>query len=343
MTEQVLTAPAPTPIQLTGRQRVATLLITIGTSAAANVLAKLPPEAAEKIAEDILNMKRVIPAVRDQVLQETYAALYSHMADLQGGPSYALELFIEAFGEQKGMDLLEKVTALQITPPFDFVLRVEPAQVAQVIEKEHPQTIAIVLAHLEARPAAKILQLLEPELQVDVARRIAVMDQTTPDAIRLVEDGIRLKLSNVATDTTQVGGPMPLAGILNAADHSASKSVLERLGELDEELTEKVRKLMFVFEDIKLLDDKSMQRLIREIDTKDIALALRRADDELKAKFFGNMSSRAAEMLRDEMSMGGQVRLKNIEEAQGRIIDVVKRLEQSDEIIIIRGGESEFA
>jgi flagellar motor switch protein FliG len=346
MTEQALPAPAAPvapSLQLTGRKRVAALLITLGTSAAANVLSKLPPETAEKIAADILNTKRVAAEVRDQVLEEAYSALYSHVADIQGGPQYALELFIEAFGEQKGMDLLERVSIAQITPPFDFVLRVEPAQVAQVLEKEHPQTIAIVLAHLEARPAAKILQLLDSTLQVEVARRIALMEPTTPEAIRLVEDGIRLKLSNVAQDTTTVGGPMPLAVILNSADHSASKSVLERLGEIDEELTERVRKLMFVFEDIKLLDDKAMQRLIREIDVKDVALALRRADDELKAKFFGNMSSRAAEMLRDEMSLGGQVRVKNIEDAQGRIIDVIKRLEQSDEIIINRGGDSEFA
>jgi flagellar motor switch protein FliG len=343
MTEQVLANPATAQLQLTGRQRVAALLITIGTSAAANVLSRLPPEAAEKVAEDILTTRRVVPQVRDQVLEETYSALYGHMADLQGGPQFALELFIEAFGEQKGMDLLEKVSVAQITPPFDFVLRVEPAQVAQVLEKEHPQTIAIVLAHLEARAAAQILILLEPDLQVDVARRIAIMDQTTPDAIRLVEDGVRKRLANVAGDTTQVGGEKPLAQILNMVDRSTERTVLGRLNELDNELTDRVRRLMFVFEDIALLDDRSMQRLIREIDVKDVALALRKADEPLRTKFFGNMSSRAAEMLRDEMTIGGQVRLKNIEEAQGRIVDIVKRLESDDEIYINRGGEGEFA
>ncbi len=344
MTDQPLPVPAvAAPLQLSGAERVAALLITIGTTAAANVLSRLPPEAAEKVAAQILKTKSVRPQVRDQVLEDTYTALFSHMTDLQGGPQYALELFVEAFGEQKGMDLLERVTASQITPPFDFVLRAEPSQVAQMLESEHAQTIAIVLAHLEARAAAKILVLLDPALQVEVARRIAVTDQTTPDAVRMVEDGIRRRLANTVQESTKVGGEKPLAQMLNQVDRSTERQIMGSLADLDADLAEKVRRLMFVFEDIALLDDRSMQRLVREIDTKDLALALRNVDEALKQKFFGNMSSRAAEMLQDEMTVGGQVRIKNIEEAQGRIVDIVKRLEDADEIYINRGGEGEFA
>ncbi len=342
MTEQALPAAA-TAVRLTGAQRVAALMITIGTTAAANVLSRLTPELAEKVAAEILITRSVKPAVRDQVLEETYTALFSHMTDLQGGPQYALELFVEAFGEKKGMDLLERVSASQIRPPFDFLLRADPMQVAQLLESEHPQTTAIVLAHLEPRTAARILTLLDPALQVEVARRIAQTDQTTPEAVAVVEEGISRRISSVVQESTKVGGRKPLAQVLNQVDRTTERQILGSLQELDAELADEVRKFMFVFEDIALLDDRSMQRLVREIDTKDLSLALRNVDDALKAKFFANMSSRAAEMLKDEMSVGGQVRIKNIEEAQGRIVEIVKRLEDADEIYINRGGEGEFA
>jgi flagellar motor switch protein FliG len=340
MTEQAVPNAAQ---HLTGAQRVAALMITIGTSAAANVLSRLPPEAAEKVAAEILVTKSIRPQVRDQVLEDTFSALFSHMTDLQGGPQYALELFVEAFGEQKGMDLLEKVSAAQIRPPFDFILRADPMQVAQLLESEHPQTIAIVLAHLEPRAAAKILTLLEASLQVEVARRIAETDQTTPEAVAVVEEGISRRMVNVVQESTKVGGRKPLAQVLNQVDRTTERQILGSLQQIDAELADEVRKFMFVFEDIALLDERSMQRLVREIDQKDLALALRNVDEDLKQRFFRNMSSRAAEMLRDEMSVGGQVRIKNVEEAQGRIVEIVKRLEDSDEIVIIRGGESEFA
>lgn len=344
MTEQALPTAAPVQtVHLTGAQRVAALMITIGTTAAANVLARLPPEAAERIAAEILNTKAIKPQIRDQVLEETYSALFSHMTDLQGGPSYALELFIEAFGEQKGMDLLEKVTAAQIRPPFDSLLRADPMRVAQLLEQEHPQTIAIVLAYLEPRAAARILTLLDPALQVEVARRIADTGETSRDVVTMVEMAIERKMVDVVQDSAKVGGRKPLAMVLNQVDRTAERQILGSLQELDAEMADEVRKFMFVFEDIGLLDERSMQRLVREIDNKDLALALRNVDEELRSKFFRNMSSRAAEMLRDEMAVAGQVRIKNIEEAQGRIVEIVKRLEDADEIVIIRGGESEFA
>jgi flagellar motor switch protein FliG len=340
MTEQIAVATAPTTL-LTGTQKVAALMITIGTSAAARVLSRMPPEAVDQVAQELMATPALRGVVRDQILEETYAALFDQMNDLQGGSQYALQLFVEAFGEAKGIALLDKVHATMSRPPFDFLLRADSLQVAQLLAGEQPQTIAIVLAHLEPRAAAKILTLLDTELQVEIARRIALTDQTTPEAVTLVEDEIRRRMSTEVQESTQVGGSKPLAQVLNQVDRTTERQILGSLSELDPELAEEVRRYMFVFEDISLLDDRAMQRVIREIDTKDLALALRGVNEELKAKFFQNMSQRAAEMLRDEMTVAGQVRMKNVEEAQGRIVEVVKRLEDQDEIIINRGGSDD--
>jgi flagellar motor switch protein FliG len=343
MTEQTL-ATAQTAVQLSGAQKVAALMITIGTSAAASVIARLPPEASEKIAAEILRTKSIRPQVRDQVLEETYSSLFTHMTDLQGGPTYALELFVQAFGEQKGMDLLEKVTAAQFTPPFDFLRRADPTQVSQLLEGEHPQTIAIVLAHLEPRAAARILPLLEPTLQVEVARRIAVTEQTTPEAVAVVEEGISRRMTFLGQESTKVGGTKPLATVLNQMTTINNKLILAGLHEIDAELEDEVRKSMFVFEDIKLINDRDMQKVLIAIDTKDLSLALKSVDQTLRDKFFKNMSSRAAEMLRDEMSLAGdRVRQKNVEEAQSRIVDKIKKMEDDEEIFIDRGGEDDDA
>jgi len=334
------TVPTPALVTMTGAQKVAALLITIGTGAAARVMTKLPPDAVEAVAAQLLRTPMVAADVRDQVLGDTYSALFSQMSETQGGSQYALDLFIEAFGEAAGMTLLDKVHATMVRPPFDFLAKVDPLQVAQQLSSEHPQTIAIVLAHLEPRVAANILKLLEPaSLQVEVAHRIALTEQTTPEAIAMVEDGIRRRMTTVVQSSTQVGGKKPLAQVLNQVDRSTEKAILAELFERDSATADEVRKFMFVFEDISLLDDRSMQRLMKDVDNKDLALALKNVNEELRQLFFRNMSQRAAETLKEEMSLQTQVRIKNVEEAQGRIVDIVKRLEDGDEIVINRGGE----
>jgi len=342
MTEMAVatSAPATPQVTLTGAQKVAALLITIGTAAAARVMTKLPPEAVEVVAAQLLRTPAVPADIRDQVMGDTYSALFTQMSDVQGGSQYALDLFIEAFGEARGMTLLDRVHATLVSPPFEFLAKVEPLQVAQQLSTEHPQTIAIVLAHLEPRAAANILKLLDPPaLQVDVAYRIAMTEQTTPEAIAMVEEGIRRRMTTVVQTSAQVGGKKPLAQVLNQVDRTTEKAILGELQQRDQATADEVRRFMFVFEDIKLLDDRSMQRLMKDVDSKDLALALRGVDDELKALFFNNMSQRAAETLREEMSLGGQVRMKNVEEAQGRVVEIVKRLEDADEIVINRGGD----
>ena len=222
--------------------------------------------------------------------------------------------------------------------PFDFIRDLDPMQAAGLLTEEHPQTIAIVLAHIDPRSAAQILTQFEAPTQVEVAKRIALTEQITPEAVQIVEDGLRRKLSSVVTDVTSVGGTRPLAHVLNQVGRTNERLILTALSEQDSQLADEVRRFMFVFDDIVLLDDRAMQRVIRELDAKDMALALRPATEPLRLKFFQNMSQRAADMLREEMGLAGQVRMKAVEEAQQRIIDTVKKLEDSDEIVVNRGA-----
>ncbi len=324
--------------RLSGTRKVAALLISLGTEHAAKLLARLPSDAVEKIAQELMRMPQVDSAVRDAVLEETYEGVFADLGVLAGGESFALQMFAEAFGEPKARDLLQRVHEAQQVLPFEFLRNADPVQIKEFLSVEHPQTIALVLAHLEARVAARILVELEPTLQVEVARRIALTEQTTPDALAVVEDGLRRRMSSLVTEAAAVGGVRPLAHVLNQVDRSTERQILGTLSEQDPDLADAVRRLMFVFEDIVKLDDRSMQRVIRELDTKDMALALRNVSEPVKQKFFGNISQRAAEMLKEEMALAAQVRLKNVEEAQQRIVEVIKRLEDQDEIVIDRGG-----
>lgn len=320
-----------------GSKKVAGLLIALGTEAAAKLLSRLPPDAVERVAGELLQTPQLEAQRRDAILEETFAGVFQDVGVLAGGESYALQVFAEAFGEAKARDLLEKVREAQQTLPFEFLRAADPVQLAEFLATEHPQTIALVLAHLDARRAARILVELDQSLQVEVAQRIAQMEQTTPEVIALVEEGLRRRLSSLVTETTAVGGVKPLAHVLNQVDRSTERQILGGLAENDPELADAVRRLMFVFEDVVKLDDRAMQKVVRNVDTKDLALGLRNASDGVRQKFMSNMSQRAAEMLTEEMSLTTQVRLKNVEEAQQRIVEVIKRLEEEDEIVIDRG------
>jgi flagellar motor switch protein FliG len=331
-------SPEAATLALSGPRKAAALLITLGTEASAKLLARLPPEALDRVALELMRMPAVDSTVRDAILEEAYAGLFAHAGVLPGGENYAVELFGQAFGQSKAHELLERVHQAQQIVPFDFLLDIEPPQAAGLLAEEHPQTIAIVLAHIDPRAAARILTQFEPSVQVEVAKRIALTEQITPEAVEIVEDGLRRKLSSVVTEVTSIGGTRPLASVLNQVGRTNERQILTALAEQDSQLADEVRRYMFVFDDVILLDDRAMQRVVRELDAKDMALALRPATEGLRLKFFQNMSQRAAEMLREEMSLAGQVRMKAVEEAQQRIIDMIKKLEDSDEISINRGG-----
>ncbi|MGA3030939.1 MAG: flagellar motor switch protein FliG [Candidatus Limnocylindrales bacterium] len=328
-------------LTLSGPRKAAALLITLGTEASAKLLARLPPDALDRVALELMRMPAVDSSIRDAILEEAYAGLFAHAGVLPGGENYALELFGQAFGQNKAHELVERVQQAQQIIPFDFMRDIDPVQAAGLLSDEHPQTVAIVLAHLDPRNAARILTQLEPPIQVEVAKRIALTEQITPEAVQIVEEGLRRKLSSVVTEVTSVGGARPLAHVLNQVGRTNERQILTALSEQDSQLADEVRRYMFVFDDIILLDDRAMQRVIRELDAKDMALALRPATEQMRLKFFQNMSQRAAEMLREEMSLAGQVRMKAAEEAQQRVIDSIKKLEDNDEITINRGGSED--
>lgn len=334
-------SPEAAVLPMSGPRKAAALMITLGTEASAKLLARLPPDAIDRVALELMRMPAVDSSIRDAILEEAYAGLFAHAGVLPGGENYALELFGQAFGQNKAHELLDRVQQAQQVIPFDFLRDIDPVQGAGLLADEHPQTIAIVLAHLDPRGAARILVQFDAPVQVEVAKRIALTEQITPEAVQIVEDGLRRKLSSVVTDVTSLGGTRPLAHVLNQVGRTNERQILTALGEQDSQLADEVRRFMFVFDDIAALDDRAMQRVIRELDAKDMALALRPATEALRLKFFQNMSQRAAEMLREEMSMAGQVRMKAVEEAQQRIIDAIKKLEDSDEISISRGGSED--
>jgi flagellar motor switch protein FliG len=260
-----------------------------------------------------------------------------------GGIDYARELLEKSLGSQKAIDIINRLTSSLQVRPFDFIRRTDPAHLLNFIQQEHPQTIALILAYLDPSKASVILQNLPVEIQSDVARRIATMDRTSPDVLREVERVLEKKLSTLSSeDYTAAGGVESIVEILNLVDRSSEKSIIESLEEDDAELAEEIKKRMFVFEDIVLLDDRAIQRVLREVDSQELSKALKSVDVEVQDKVFKNMSKRAAAMLKEDMEFMGPVRLKDVEDAQQKIVASIRRLEDSGEIVIARSGEDEL-
>jgi flagellar motor switch protein FliG len=285
-------------------------------------------------------MERLTDEEVNAVIHEAHELALAHRYVATGGVDYARELLAKALGPERAMALLERVVTMHPPAPFEFLRKSDPRQMAMFLQNEHPQTIALILSHLPPVQAAAVLTNLGEDLQAEVARRIAKMDRTPPEIINRVEEIMRRRLSSLITqDTRSVGGTSHLVAILSTVDRSTEKHILERLTETDPELAEEVRKLMFTFDDLILLDDRSLQRVLREVDMRDLAMALKAARDDLKERIFSNMSARAAELLREEISYLGPVRIRAVEEAQQRIVSIVRRLEEAEEIVIARGEE----
>jgi len=330
-------------LTLSGPRKAAALLITLGTEASAKLLARLPPEALDRVALELLRMPAVDATVRDAILEEAYAGLFAHAGVLPGGENYALELFGQAFGQGKARELLDRVHMAQQIIPFDFMRDIEAPQAAGLLSEEHPQTIALILAYLDPQKGASILSELRHEIQADVAKRIATMDRTSPDVLREVERVLERKLSTLASeDYTSAGGIDTVVEVLNNVDRGTEKIIIEALEEDDPELAEEIKKRMFVFEDIVLLDDRSIQKVLREVDTQDLAKALKGVDAEVQEKIFRNMSKRASSLLKEDMDFMGPVRLRDVEEAQQKIVNIIRKLEESGDIVVARAGEEEL-
>jgi flagellar motor switch protein FliG len=260
-----------------------------------------------------------------------------------GGIDYARELLEKSLGSQKAIDIINRLTSSLQVRPFDAIRRQDPAHLLNFIQQEYPQTIALILAYLEPVKAAAILQNLPAEIQPEVSKRLATMDRTSPDVLREIERVLEKKLSTLSSeDYTAAGGTQAIVDILNVIDRTSEKAIIEALEEDDPDLAEEIKKRMFVFEDIVLLDDRSIQKVLREVDNADLAKALKNVDTEVQDKIFKNMSKRSSSMLREEMEFMGPVRLKDVEEIQQKIVSTIRRLEEAGEIVIARSGEDEM-
>ena len=329
--------------ELSGVQKGAILLIALGPERSAEIFKYLKEEEIEDLTLEIANTRSVTPAVKEQILEEFYQVCLAQQYIAEGGIGYAKELLEKALGEEQAMNVIGKLTASLQVKPFEFVRKTEASQLLNFIQDEHPQTIALILSYLSASQAAMIVSALPPDRQADVAKRIALMDRTSPDVVKEVERILETKLSSLVNqDYTVIGGVDSVVEILNTVDRSTEKHIMETL-EIDEpELADEIRKKMFVFEDILLLDDRSIQRVLRDVDNGDLAVALKSANEEVQNAIFNNLSKRLAVMIKEDMEFMGPVRMKDVEEAQQKIVNVIRRLEDSAEIVISRGGGDEI-
>lgn len=325
--------------ELTGKQKAALLLISLGPDVSAQVFKHLSEEEIEQLTLEIANVRKVDSHQKEEILDEFNEMCLAQDFISQGGITYAKDILEKALGQQKALGIINRLTATLQVRPFDFARKADPNQILNFIQNEHSQTIALVLSYLEPDQASQILSELPQDKQAEVARRIALMDSTSPEVISQVEQILEQKLSSTVTqDYTIAGGIEAVVEVLNGVDRSTERTILDALEVQDPELAEEIKKRMFVFEDIVTLDNRSIQRVIRDVENADLQLALKVASEEVKDGIFINMSKRMADTFKDEMEFMGPVRLRDVEEAQTRIVATVRRLEESGEVIIARGG-----
>ena len=323
--------------ELTGVQKAAVLLITLGPEKSASIFKHLKEEEIEELTLEIANTRSISPQEKEDVLNEFYQVCLAQQYIAEGGIGYAKELLEKALGEQKAQDVITKLTASLQVRPFEFIRKTDPSQVLNFIQDEHPQTIAMILSYLSPAQSAMILGALTPEKQADVAKRIAMMDRTSPDVIKEVERVLERKLASLLNqDYTIVGGVDAIVDILNTVDRGTEKHIMESLEIEQPELADEIRKKMFVF------DDRAIQRVLRDVDNNDLGIALKGANEEVQNVIFKNLSKRLSAMIKEDMEFMGPVRMKDVEEAQQKIVGIIRKLEDSAEIVISRGGGDEI-
>jgi len=324
---------------LTGKQKAAILLISLGPDVSAQVYKHLTEEEIEQLSLEISSVKKVNSDLKEDILDQFHQIALAQDYISQGGIGYAKSVLEKAFGEQEAGNIINRLTASLQVRPFDFARKADPQQLLNFIQNEHPQTIALVLSYLDAEQSGQILSELNQEVQAEVAKRIATMDSTSPEIISQVEQVLERNVSaSVAEDYTQTGGIQTVVEVLNGVDRSTERTILDTLEVQDPELAEEIKKRMFVFEDIVILDNRAIQRVIREVENEDLRLSLRVVSDEVKDVIFKNMSQRMADTFKEEMEYMGPVRLRDVEEAQTRVVSTIRRLEDIGEIVIARGG-----
>jgi flagellar motor switch protein FliG len=329
---------------VSGLRKAAILLVQMGRDEAAKVLSHMKESEVEEVTAEIVRLGAVESDLADEVLAEFHDMATAHRYVGQGGMDFARELLEASLGRERAAEIVGRLNTAFMDVPFGFLSQADPRQVLSFLQDEHPQTIALVLAHIPAIQASQILSGLAADLQADVAHRIAMMDRTSPDIIRQVEATLERKLSSVLqpSDLSSVGGLEPLVEIINRADRATERMILEGLAERSPELAEEIRSKMFMFEDITSLDDRSIQLVLRQVETNDLATALKGVRDDVRQKVMTNLSERAADNLSDEIEMLGPVRLRTVEESQAKIVQAIRTLEESGQIVIRRGDDDEF-
>jgi flagellar motor switch protein FliG len=323
-----------------GRRKAAVLLISLGTERAAQVFKHLRDDEIEALSLEMAKLQRVDPGTSDSVLEELAATVTAYDSLNAGGVDYAREVLERALGPERALEIIGRMSTVIERRPFEFLRKTPPEQMVTFLRNESPQTIALVIANLHTTLASQVLSSLPDSDQAEIALRIARMGETSPDVVKQVEDVMRQKLDTVVQqEYSAAGGIKSLAEILNHTDRSTERNVLDSLTETDEELAVEVRRLLFVFEDIMKLDDRAIQMILREADQKDLALALRGVSDEVKDRILGNMSERGAQMLTEEMEFQPPQRKRVVEEAQGRIVAIVRKLEEAGAVVLSRGEE----
>lgn len=329
--------------ELSNKQKAAILFIAIGPENSAHLFKHMREEEIEKLTLEIANQRQVTQEQKTQIINEFYQMAMAKEYISAGGLDYAREVLEKALGSEKAVNIINRLTTSLQIRPFDFARKTDPSQLLNFIQSEHPQTIALIMAYLQPEQSATILSALPAERQVEVAKRIATMDRTSPDVLRDVERILERKLSSLVTqDFTAAGGVSSIVEVLNRVDRTTERTIIENLEVQNPELAEEIKRLMFVFEDIVMLDDRSLQMVLREIESKDLALALKATAPDVGEKVYKNMSKRASEMLKEEIEYMGPVKIRDVEEAQQKIVNVIRRLEESGEIVVARGKGDEM-
>ncbi|MCL1852463.1 MAG: flagellar motor switch protein FliG [Peptococcaceae bacterium] len=329
--------------EFSGLQKAAILLISLGSERSANVIKHLAEQEIEQLTLEMANMKSISEENSSKILNEFLQMCIANSYISQGGVDFAREVLEKALGEQRAFDIISRLSTSLKMRPFDLLRRSDPKQLSSIIQTEHPQTVALIMTHLPAEKSATLLMGFPVEAQADITKRIAVMGRTSPEVLKEIEKVIEGKITNIApADYTSSGGIQSVVDMLNRADQSTLKGIMDILEGEDPDLAEQIKNQMFVFEDIVLLDDRSTQLVLREVDSKDLSIALKGSDDEVTTKIMSNMSARASQMLKEDMQFMGPIRLREVEEAQQRIIKIIRKLEGVGAIVIARGGSDEI-
>jgi flagellar motor switch protein FliG len=331
------------PPEISGLQKAAVLLISLGPERSAAVIKHLGEQDIERLTLEMANLKTISDEDRGQVLNEFLQLCVANSYLAQGGIDFARDVLERALGEQRAFDIISRLSSSLKMRPFELLRRSDPKQLVTFIQAEHPQTVALIMTHLPPEKAATLLTGFPVDVQADVTKRIAVMGRTSPEVLKEIERVIEGKITNMApTDYTSSGGIQTAVDMLNRADQSTQNGIMDVLEVDDPDLAEQIKNKMFVFEDIVLLDDRSIQLVLREVETKDLAIALKGSGESVSNKIMSNMSSRAAQMLQEDMQFMGPIRLREVEDAQQRIIKSVRKLESVGAIVIARGGSDEI-